>query len=64
MAEAQRKPLLGSTLLTVYGVWQREGEGARAVMHLVARKLVDHSPLLQRAGHAQPRFPLRARSAC
>jgi len=47
VAEAQRKPLLGSTLLTVYGVWQREGEGARAVMHLVARKLVDHTPLLQ-----------------
>ena len=47
VAEAQRKPLLGSTLLTVYGVWQREGEGTRAVMHLVARKLVDHTPLLQ-----------------
>jgi len=47
VAEAQRKPLLGSTLLTVYGVWQREGEGARAVMHLIARKLVDHSALLQ-----------------
>ena len=46
VAEAQRKPLLGSTLLTVYGVWQREGEGERAVMHLIARKLVDHSPLL------------------
>ena len=47
VAEAQRKPLLGSTLLTVYGVWQREGEGTRAVMHLIARKLVDHTPLLQ-----------------
>jgi error-prone DNA polymerase len=47
VAEAQRKPLLASTLLTVYGVWQREGEGERAVMHLVARKLVDHSALLQ-----------------
>jgi error-prone DNA polymerase len=47
VAEAQRKPLLGSTLLTVYGVWQREGEGERAVMHLVARRLVDHSALLQ-----------------
>ena len=47
VAEAQRKPLLGSTLLTVYGVWQREGQGERAVMHLIARKLVDHSALLQ-----------------
>jgi len=43
VAESQRKPLLASTLLTVYGVWQCEGE----VRHLIARKLVDHSPLLQ-----------------
>jgi error-prone DNA polymerase len=40
---AQRKPLLASTLLTVYGVWQREGE----VGHLVAKTLIDHSALLQ-----------------
>ncbi|MBL8327913.1 MAG: error-prone DNA polymerase [Rubrivivax sp.] len=43
VVEAQRRPLLASRLLTVYGVWQREGE----VMHLVARKLVDHTALLQ-----------------
>jgi error-prone DNA polymerase len=43
VAEAQRKPLLASTLLTVYGIWQRQGE----VRHLVARRLVDHSELLQ-----------------
>ena len=43
LAAEQRKPLLASTLLTVYGVWQREGE----VRHLVAKKLVDHTPLLQ-----------------
>ncbi|MCC6247045.1 MAG: error-prone DNA polymerase [Rubrivivax sp.] len=43
VAEAQRQPLLASTLLTVYGTWQREGE----VRHLVARRLVDHSALLQ-----------------
>ena len=43
LAEAQRKPLLASTLLTVFGVWHCEGE----VRHLVARKLVDHSGLLQ-----------------
>jgi error-prone DNA polymerase len=42
VAEAQRKPLLASTLLTVYGIWQREGE----VRHLVARKLLDHSEML------------------
>jgi error-prone DNA polymerase len=42
VAEAQRRPLLAATLLTVYGVWQCEGE----VRHLVARQLVDHSGLL------------------
>ncbi|MBS0436489.1 MAG: helix-hairpin-helix domain-containing protein, partial [Proteobacteria bacterium] len=40
--EAHRRELLGTKLLTVYGRWQREGE----VMHLVAMKLIDHSPLL------------------
>ncbi len=43
VAAAQRRPLLASTLLTVFGVWQCEGE----VRHLVAKKLVDHSALLQ-----------------
>jgi error-prone DNA polymerase len=43
VVEAQRRALLASTLLTVYGVWQCEGE----VRHLVAKKLVDHSALLQ-----------------
>jgi error-prone DNA polymerase len=43
VAEAQRRALLASTLLTVYGIWQCEGE----VRHLVARQLVDHSALLQ-----------------
>jgi error-prone DNA polymerase len=41
--EQQRRPLLAATLLTVYGVWQCQGE----VRHLVARRLVDHSALLQ-----------------
>ena len=43
VAEAQRRALLGASLLTVYGIWQREGP----VRHLVARTLVDHSALLQ-----------------
>ena len=43
VVEQQRRALLGSTLLTVYGIWQREGE----VRHLVARQLVDHTALLQ-----------------
>ena len=47
VAEAQRRALLGSTLMTVYGTWQREGQGEHVVMHLVASKMVDHSALLQ-----------------
>jgi error-prone DNA polymerase len=46
VAEAQRKPLLGATLLTVYGQWQRQGEGEEAVMHLLAVRMIDHTPLL------------------
>jgi len=42
VAAAQRRPLLGARLLTVYGVWQREGE----VRHLIAKTLVDHSAML------------------
>ena len=47
VAEQQRKPLLGATLLTVYGQWQRQGEGDGAVMHLLAARMIDHTPLLQ-----------------
>ncbi|MBS0445633.1 MAG: error-prone DNA polymerase [Proteobacteria bacterium] len=43
VVESQRRPLLAARLLTVYGLWQREGD----VMHLVASRLVDHTPLLQ-----------------
>ena len=43
VAAAQRKPLLAASLLTVYGVWQRQGE----VRHLVAKTLVDHTTMLQ-----------------
>jgi error-prone DNA polymerase len=43
VAAAQRRTLLAASLLTVYGVWQREGE----VRHLVAKTLVDHTELLQ-----------------
>jgi error-prone DNA polymerase len=39
--------LLGATLLTVYGQWQRQGEGDEAVMHLVAARMIDHTPLLK-----------------
>ena len=43
VAQAQRQPLLSARLLTVYGVWQQEA----GVGHLIARRLVDHSELLQ-----------------
>ncbi len=44
VAEMQRRALLGSRLLAVHGMIEREGE----VVHLVAGKLVDHSNLLGR----------------
>jgi error-prone DNA polymerase len=43
VVEAQRRPLLAATLLTVFGIWQCQGE----VRHLVAKTLIDHSSLLQ-----------------
>jgi error-prone DNA polymerase len=46
VVESQRKPLLAARLLTLYGRWQRQGEGERAVMHLVVMKAIDHSGLL------------------
>ena len=42
VAERQRRELLGARLLGVQGVVEREGE----VVHLVARRLFDHSALL------------------
>jgi error-prone DNA polymerase len=42
LMEKQRKELLNASLLTVYGVWQCEGE----VMHLIAKRVVDHSEML------------------
>ena len=44
LVEKQRRELLGSSLLGVEGEIQREGE----VVHLVARRLFDHSRLLGR----------------
>ncbi len=42
LAERQRDELLGSRLLGVLGVLQRDG----AVVHLIAKRLVDHNALL------------------
>lgn len=43
VAGAHRRILLTARLLTVYGIWQTDG----VVTHLIARRLVDHSHLLQ-----------------
>ena len=42
LAERQRKELLDARLLTVHGLVERNGE----VVHLIARRLLDHSALL------------------
>lgn len=44
LVESQRRELLGSSLMGVSGVVERQGE----VVHLVARRLADHSRLLGR----------------
>ncbi len=44
LLERQRREVLAARLMTVYGVIEREGE----VVHLVARRIVDHSALLGR----------------
>jgi error-prone DNA polymerase len=37
---------LHSRLLAVYGTWQRDVESGGEVRHLIARRLVDLTPLL------------------
>ncbi len=44
LVEQQRKELLNSSLLAVFGIWQTE----RGVSHLLARRLLDLTPLLGR----------------
>ncbi|MGI9025363.1 MAG: error-prone DNA polymerase [Burkholderiaceae bacterium] len=46
VVETQRRPLLSARLLTVHGVWQKQGE----VRHVIANRLFDHSQLLGRLG--------------
>jgi error-prone DNA polymerase len=47
-AERFRRELLGSTLLTVYGHIERADTAGTPVIHVIAARLVDHSPLLGR----------------
>src|SRR5690606_9640894 len=42
LGEKQRKEILSSHLMTVYGIWQCKEQ----VRHLVAKRIVDHSELL------------------
>lgn len=46
VAETYRRELLGATLLTVYGHVERLQTPSAPVVHLIAQRLVDHSPLL------------------
>ncbi len=52
VAQTQRRPLLSARLLTVHGVWQKQGE----VRHVVANRLFDHSQMLGRLGVASRDF--------
>ena len=42
LVELQRRELLQASLLGVYGIWQTENN----VCHLIAKRLLDLSPLL------------------
>ena len=46
LRERQRPELLKSRLLAVYGVWQRDEESGGNVRHVIAKRLVDLTPLL------------------
>ena len=46
LLERYRKEVLGARLMTVYGIWQADTASGGQVMHLVARRVVDHTALL------------------
>ena len=46
LREQQRGELLHARLMAVYGVWQRDVESGGEVRHLIAKRLVDLTPLL------------------
>jgi error-prone DNA polymerase len=48
LRERQRQELIHARLLAVYGVWQRDVDSGGQVCHLVAKRLVDFTPLLGR----------------
>jgi error-prone DNA polymerase len=46
LLERYRKEILGARLMTVFGIWQADTETGGQVMHLIARRVVDHTALL------------------
>jgi error-prone DNA polymerase len=46
LQDRQRAELLRSRLMAVYGVWQRDEDSGGEVRHLIAKRLVDLTPLL------------------
>lgn len=62
LAYRQRRVLLGSRLLGVAGQLQVEGRGEHAVVHLVAKRLFDHSEWLGSLATARIRVPGRRAS--
>ncbi len=46
LLERYRREILGARLMTVFGVWQADTATGGQVMHLVARRVVDHTPWL------------------
>ncbi len=46
LQDKQRAELLRARLMAVYGVWQRDEDSGGEVRHLIAKRLVDLTPLL------------------
>ncbi|HYF58076.1 MAG TPA: error-prone DNA polymerase [Burkholderiaceae bacterium] len=46
LVERYRREVLGARLMTVYGTWQADVATGGQVMHLIARRVVDHTSLL------------------
>ena len=53
LLERDRRAVLQARLMTVYGVWERDPRSDGRVAHLVARRVVDHSALLNALGQSE-----------
>jgi error-prone DNA polymerase len=56
LRERQRSELIHAKLLAVYGVWQRDVDSGGQVCHLIAKRLLDLTPLLGRLATASRDF--------